>query len=397
MQSQDSFLPYGRQLIEPDDEAAVLAVMRSSHLAHGPTVGAFETAFARAVGSAEAVAVSSGTAALHLLYVSLDLPAGSKAYVPAITFLSTATAAIMAGLEPVMVDVDPSSGLMTPETLGAALKEGPGVVAPVHLGGVFCDLAGLARVAAEAGLCLIEDACHAVGGTDAAGRYAGASGRSLGAAFSFHPVKTLCAGEGGMISLDDPVRAARLRRLRNHAVTRDPEALCEPHSFDAAGAVTPWTYEETELGFHARMCEMEAALGLSQLSKLERFAERRRHLCRLYDRALADLAPMVRPSLVPQGQDPNRHLYTVLIDFEALKQDRATVMRRLAAAGIGTQVHYIPLYRQPYLGRVVGGMRLAGAEGWYARTLTLPLFPALQDGDVERVVQALKTALQAAP
>ena len=393
------FLSYGRQWIDAEDEAAVLAALRSPFLAHGPRVGAFETAFAKAVGAQDAVACSSGTAALHLLYCSLDLPVGSRVLVPAITFLATATAAILAGLEPVLSDVDPRSGLMTPAIAEAALavaeRNGKPIslLAPVHLGGAICDLVALQDLASRHGAHLVEDACHALGGRDAEGVAVGAARHSQGATFSFHPVKTLAAGEGGMITLNGQDRAERLRRLRNHAVTRVASDLSAPHSFDAQGEVTPWTYEQTELGFNYRMCEMEAALGLSQLGKLEMFAARRRHLVGLYAEALQPLAPLVALSATPPGQDPCRHLLTVFIDFVAADISRAQVMKRLAATGIGSQVHYIPLYRQPYFHHRLGEMRLQGAEAWYAQTLSLPLFPAMDDDDVARVVAALAQVL----
>jgi dTDP-4-amino-4,6-dideoxygalactose transaminase len=356
-------------------------------------VGEFETAFAAATGAKQAVACASGTSAIHLLLASLDLPQGARAVAPAITFLATATAAAMAGLDPVLCDVDPYTGLMTADTLAPCL-DGAGVILPVHMGGALCDMEVLAPLARSAGAHIVEDACHAVGGHWADGTLAGSAKLSDGATFSLHPVKTLAAGEGGMITLNDTERAERLRRLRNHGVSRDATQMSQPHSFDTDGSLNPWTYEQLELGFSLRMNEMEAALGLSQLRKLPRFAKRRRALSARYDQLLAPLGPHVRPSTTPQGQSPCRHLYTVLIDFEALGRDRAQVMRALTKAGIGTQVHYIPLYRQPWFIQKLGQMRLPGAEAWYARVLALPLFPAMADEDVDRVVAALGEALK---
>jgi len=387
-------LPYGRQWIEEDDVAAVVAALRSDMIAHGPRVTGFEQAFAAAVGAREAVACASGTAALHLALASLDVGPGDVCVVPAITFLSTATAARFCGAEVAFADVDPETGLMTPETLEAALaKAGRAkAVLPVHLGGRLCDMEGIADVAARAGALVVEDASHAVGGVDAAGAPVGACARSAAATFSFHPVKTLAAGEGGMVALNDPERAGRMRRLRNHGVTHDPALMVEAGSLDDAGARNPWAYEQVELGFNYRMNELEAALGLSQLGKLSRFVARRRVLADLYLCALSPLAPLVRP--VPLGQGaPGLHLFQVLIDFEAAGVSRAEVMRRLAAEGIATQVHYIPLYRQPYFKDRYGEMRLAGAEAFYARVLALPLFPAMADSDVERVGAALARVL----
>ena len=388
-------LPYGRQWIDDDDVAAVVAALRSDFIAHGPRVTAFEQAFAQKVGAAEAVACSSGTTALHLALAALDVGPGDVCVVPAITFLSTATAALFCGAEAVFADVDPDSGLMTAETLEQALAraEAPArAVLPVHLGGRLCPMAGIEDVAAEAGAVVVEDAAHAVGGVDAAGAPVGACAHSAAAAFSFHPVKTLAAGEGGMVTVNDAARAARMRRLRNHGVTHDPALMTEPDSLDAHGARKPWIYEQVELGFNYRMNEMEAALGLSQLGKLERFAARRRALADRYEALLRPLAPLTTP--VPRGPGaPGLHLFSVLIDFDAAGVSRAGLMTRLAAEGVGTQVHYIPLYRQPWFRARYGRMRLPGAEAYYARVLALPLFPAMQDRDVDRVVEALARAL----
>jgi dTDP-4-amino-4,6-dideoxygalactose transaminase len=240
---------------------------------------------------------------------------------------------------------------------------------------------------------VVEDACHALGSLDEQGAAAGGCAWSDAAVFSFHPVKTIATGEGGMTTLNDPDRDARMRRLRNHGVTRDAELMTEPGSFTPDGEANPWAYEQLELGFNYRMNEMQAALGLSQLGKLDRFVGRRRALAARYDRLLARFDGRVRPVASPPGQRFSPHLYTVLIDFEALGLDRAVLMRALVASGIGTQVHYIPLYRQPFFRARYGQARLPGAEAYYARCLALPLFPAMADTHVDQVVLALAEAL----
>lgn len=386
-------LPYGRQLIEDDDIAAVVEVLRSDVLAHGPRATAFEKAFAEHVGAVEAVACSSGTAALQLALAGLDAGPGDLCVVPAITFLSTATAALMLGAEVAFADVDPATGLMTADTLAAALKgRRAKVVLPVHLGGRLADMASLALVACAADAALVEDACHAVGGVDGFGRGVGACPSSEAACFSFHPVKTLATGEGGMVTLNDSTRAARLRRLRNHGVTHDPALMTEVTSFGPDGARLPWVYEQVELGWNHRMDEVSAALGLSQLTKLDRFVRRRAELAKLYDAALALLKPVV--NVIPRGEgQPGLHLYQVRIDFDAAAISRADVMRRMQAAAITTQVHYIPLYRQPWLKGRCSDAPLPGAEAFYAQVLALPLFPAMTDDDVKLVAAALEDAL----
>ena len=389
------FLGYGAQLIEDDDVAAVVAALRSPHLAHGPRVDAFEQALARACGAREAVACSSGTAALQLALASLDVGSGDVCVVPAITFLSTATAARLLGAEVRFADVDADTGLMTPQTLAAALAQGPvKAVLPVHLGGRLCEMASLSKLARSAGAAVVEDACHALGGADESGRPVGACAESDAACFSFHPIKTVAAGEGGALTLNDPDRAARARRLRNHGVTRDAGLMTEPGSFGPDGAPEPWAYEQLELGFNLRLDEMSAALGLSQLAKLARFVARRAALAAAYDAALAPLAPAVRLIARPPGVRWGLHLYTVLLEGRSLAERRGAIMRDLAASGVGAQVHYIPLYRQPYFRARYGEMRLPGAEAYYRRVLALPLHPSMEDADVDRVVEALSRAIQ---
>lgn len=390
------FLPYARPCIDEDDIAAVAAVMRSGWLAHGPTVGAFERAFAEAVGAPEAVACSSGTAALQLALAATGVGEDDTVIAPSITFLSTATAARMLGAEVTFADVDPETGLMTPQTLAEAVarSEGrPRVALPVHLGGRLCDMAALADAAAERELRLVEDAAHALGSVGPDGA-AGDCAHSEAACFSLHAIKTVAAGEGGMVAVRDASLAERMRRLRNHAVTHDPSDFVDPTlSMDAEGARNPWSYEQQALGFNLRMDEMSAALGLSQLRKLSHFKARRQALSRGYDTALAPLSPMVRPVATPERQEDCLHLYQVLIDFEAAGVSRSDVMRRMAERGVGTQVHYIPVHRQPYFRSRCGDLSLPGAEAFYARVLALPLWPGMADADVGRVVEGLSAAL----
>ena len=390
-------LPYGRHAIDEADIAAVVAALRSDRLAHGPLVGKFERAVASAVGAESAAACSSGTAALHLALAALDVGPGDLCVVPAITFLATATAARFCGAEVIFADVDSASGLMTAAGLESALAGAGGpvkAVLPVHLGGRICDLDSIVPVARAAGAAVVEDACHALGGTDAAGRAVGGCALSDAAAFSFHPVKTIAAGEGGMITTNDPDRASRMRRLANHGVTKEPGRLLDSTlSLDEESTVNPWSYEQIELGFNYRMNEMEAALGLSQVGRLNRFVRRRQGLASLYDLALEPLAHVVSPVRSRPGDRPSLHLYQVRIDFEAVGVARAAVMRGLADRGIETQVHYIPVYRQPYFRARYGDQRLAGAEAFYSQVLALPLFPAMADQDVLRVTEALSDVL----
>jgi UDP-4-amino-4,6-dideoxy-N-acetyl-beta-L-altrosamine transaminase len=380
-------LPYGRQTIEDDDISAVVEALKADFLTTGPTVGAFETAFAETVGARHAVACANGTAALHLAMLALDVQPGEAVIVPSITFLATANCARYVGAEVAFADVDPHSGLMTPETLSEALTRVGGrklrAVLPVHLRGDTVNLPELAALAAGAGAVLVEDAPHALGSTMSFGNVAERAGdarHSAMATFSFHPVKTIATGEGGMVTTNDAALAERLRVMRSHGMVRP------------AGA-DPWVYEMAEPGFNYRLPDILCALGLSQLKKLPRFAARRRALAAAYEAALAPLAPIVRIAARPAWSDPVLHLMCVLIDFEAAGVTRRQVVDALRERGVGTQVHYIPVHTQPYYRERYGELDLPGANAWYERCLSLPLYPGMADEDVGRVVEALRAVL----
>ena len=395
------FLPYGRQVIEDDDIAAVVEALKSDFLTTGPRVERFEAAFAEKVGARHAVACANGTAALHLAMMALDVGPGDVVIAPAITFAATANCARYQGAEVVFADVDPDSGLMTPETLAEALGRVGGrrlkAVLPVHLGGHAVDLPALKRFAEAEGAVLVEDACHAAGTQMTFGNVAervGDGRHSAMACFSFHPVKTMTTAEGGMVTTNDAALARRLTLLRSHGITREPADFTAPTlSLDPGGAANPWSYEMQQLGYNYRLPDLLCALGISQLAKLDRFVARRRALTTRYRELLAPLATLVRAVTPPRGCDPALHLFTALIDFERAGLSRRRVMEGLRARGIGSQVHYIPVHRQPYYRARYGDIALPGADAYYARCLSLPLFPAMSDADPDRVVDALKAVL----
>ena len=387
------FLPYGRQTIEDDDVAAVVEALRADYLTTGPRVEAFERAFAETVGAGHAVACSSGTAALHLAMLALDLKPDEAVIAPAITFAATANCARYQGAEVVFADVDPDTGLMTPQTFKAALDRLEGrrlaAVLPVHLGGATVDLPGVKGLAG--GAPLVEDACHALGTTMSFGNMpeqVGDGRHGVMACFSFHPVKTITTAEGGMVTTNDPRLAERLRLFRSHGIVRDPELFVDPPA-----APEPWLYEMQARGYNYRLPDLLCALGMSQLAKLPRFTRRRRELTIRYWSLLARLSPVVRAIAPPPACDPALHLFIVLIDFAAAGLTRAEVMAALAARGIGSQVHYIPVHRQPYYRERYGDIDLPGADAYYARCLSLPLYPGMADDDPDRVVEALAEVL----
>ena len=407
------FLPYGRQVIEEDDIAAVALALTDDLLTTGPKVAAFEQAFAAKVGARHAVACSNGTAALHLAMMALGLKRGEVCIAPSLTFLATANAARFEDAEVIFADVDPDTGLMTPQALEMAIARvhalgggsagGPRLraVLPVHYGGNPADLPAIRRLAEAAGAVVVEDACHGLGTAMDFGQgpeQIGDCAHSAMATFSFHPVKTIACGEGGMVTTNDPVLAERLTRLRSHGMVRSPEGFSQREmAFDTAEDGTrspnPWYYEMPQIGYNYRLPDILCALGISQLSKLDRFTARRRQLANLYRQEVAALAPLVTLVPTPPGADPALHLMVALIDFKAAGLSRKAVMDGLTARGIGSQVHYIPVHRQPYYRDRYGLVDLPGADAFYSRCLSLPLYASMSDEDPARVVRALKAVL----
>jgi UDP-4-amino-4,6-dideoxy-N-acetyl-beta-L-altrosamine transaminase len=394
--SSERFLPYGRQLIEEDDIAAVAEALRGDYLTTGPYVERFELALARVVDAKHAVVCANGTAALHMAARVLDLGRGTKVIVPAITFLATASAPHMNGAEIVFADVDSETGLMRPEDLEAAFARAghADAVFNVNLNGQCGDSEGIFAVARAHRAKIVDDSCHAIGtayvASDGQVSPVGSNRFCDLSVFSFHPVKTIAMGEGGAVTANDPELAKKLMLARSHGMTRDVGAFVNSEdAFDANRIANPWYYELIEPEFNWRANDIQCALGLSQLGKLGRFVARRRALAAAYDALLAPLAPLVRPTARTRRCLPAWHLYAARIDFERAGISRGDVMRRLTAAGIGSQVHYYPVHRQPYYARRYGGFSLPGADRYYDHALSLPLFASMTNADVERVVGAL--------
>jgi UDP-4-amino-4,6-dideoxy-N-acetyl-beta-L-altrosamine transaminase len=394
------FLPYGRQVIEADDIAAVTAALQGDFLTTGPSVQRFEEALAKTVQAKHAVVCANGTAALHIAARALDLGPGTKIVVPAITFLATASAPHLNGAEIVFADVDPETGLMRPEDLVSAIARAGRIdaVFNVHLNGQCGALEEIAAIARATGAKIVDDACHALGtayvADDGQASAIGSNRFCDLSVFSFHPVKTIAMGEGGAVTTNDPAIAQRLERARNHGMTRDAADFVNTRdAFDENGGQNPWYYELGQPEFNWRANDIQCALGVSQLGKLGRFVARRRALVARYDLELGPLAPILKPPARTRPSLPAWHLYATRIDFDAAGISRAQFMRNLAADGIGTQVHYYPVYRQPYYAKRYQTQALPGADRYYRRALSLPLFASMTDGDVLRVVEALARGL----
>lgn len=398
MSAKKAFLPYNRQSIDDDDIAAVVAALKSDFLTTGPAVAEFETAFAEKVEAAHAVVVSSGTAALHIAIMALDLGPGDAAIVPSVTFVATANAVRFTGADVIFADVDPDNGLMGPQNLTEALSRAQGrtvkAVLPVHLNGQPCDMESIHPIAQDNGLAVIEDACHALGGS-IGNQPIGVGTAGQTTMFSLHPVKAIAMGEGGVLTTRDPLCAERFRILRNHGLIQARDSFRNhAAAFDANGNPNPWYYELHAPSPNYRASDIHCALGRSQLRKLESFTARRRKLAAFYDQELADLSAVLRPiKSVPWGTS-GHHLYPVLFDFEAMGRDRASLMTALRERDIGTQVHYIPVHRQPYYADLYPSTVLPGADRYYERCLSLPLSVSMDEDDVKHVSSALHAELQ---
>ena len=389
-------IPYGKHHIDEDDIAAVVDVLRSGVLTQGPAVEAFERAIADYVGAKHAIAVSSGTAALHLAALAAGVAPGTTLITSPITFVASANAGLYAGGRVVFADIDPETINMSPAALEVALADNPDTkaVVPVHFAGLPCDMPAIKSLADKAGATVIEDAAHALGATYPDGRRVGCCSHSLMTIFSFHPVKAIAAGEGGMITTNDDAVYRRLLRLRSHGINKleDPFLLQEQAYTD--GVQNPWYYEMQELGFHYRITDIQCALANSQLRKLESFLERRRFLVQRYDSELSGIRHL-RPAQQFGRERSGHHLYVLRIDFRALGVSRSSLMNELRTRGIGTQVHYIPVPMQPVY-RVADEFRpcYPNASAYYEQALSIPLYYGLSDSEQTFVIEALKDLLK---
>ncbi|MGH0033725.1 MAG: DegT/DnrJ/EryC1/StrS family aminotransferase [Myxococcota bacterium] len=386
-------LPYARHEIDERDRAAILRVLDSDRLTQGPEVERFEAALAAATGSAHAVAVSSGTAALACALRALGVGPGDEVIVPSLTFVATANAVSLCGATPRFVDVEPERLTLDPARVADAVGRATVGAIPVHYAGAPADMEGLRRALGRERF-LLEDACHALGAT-LAERPVGALGDA--ACFSFHPAKVITTGEGGAVTTDDPALAERIGRLREHGIERRADRLTGlglPASLaqEERGA---WVYEQVALSSNSRLPDLAAALGRSQLARLAEKVEGRRKWAEAYRVALAGCDALELPA-EPEGARSAWHLFAVRLRLERLRVGRAAVFDALRERGIGVQVHYIPVHLQPDVRRRLGTGwgDLPVTEAAYLRLLSLPLFPDLEAADVDRVVDALESVLR---
>ena len=384
-----AMIPYGRQDISETDIQAVVDVLRSDFLTQGPAVPAFEKAVADYCGAGHAVTVNSATSALHIACLALGVGKGDVVWTSPITFVASANCALYCGADVDFVDIDPRTYNLSTERLAEKLAQAeksgrlPKVVIPVHLCGQPCDMAGIHALSQRYGFKIIEDASHAIGGKYK-GEPIGNCRYSDITVFSFHPVKIITTGEGGMALTNDAQLAKRMQLLRSHGITREVSEMT--HAPDG-----PWYYQQIELGFNYRMTDIQAALGLSQMRRLDEFVAKRHAIAKRYEELLADL-PVTTPWQHADSYS-GLHLYVIRLKLAEIGKTHREVFEALRAAGIGVNLHYIPVHRQPYyegLGFKAG--YCPEAEQYYAEAISLPMYPNLTEAQQDKVIESLRVA-----
>lgn len=376
------FLSYGKQWIDDDDIAEVVKVLKGDFLTQGPAVGEFEKTVAAATGAKYCVAVSNGTAALHIAVAALGIKKGSGITSP-ITFSASANCMAYCGLRPDFADIDPDSRCVDPAQIEKRVKPDTKLLVPVHFTGYPADMERIGAIAKKNGLRVIEDAAHALGSRNADGSLVGSCAHSDATIFSFHPVKTITTGEGGAITTNDKDLYERMAVLRTHGIVKDPNSLEKNPG--------PWYYEMQTLGYNYRLTDIQAALGASQMRKLGTFIRRRRQIVDRYNAAFSGV-PWLKILKERPGLVSTFHLYVAEFDFARLGLSRVEVMARLKAQGVGTQVHYVPVHLMPYY-RDTFGFRPGDfpvSEAYYESALSLPLYPKMTDDDVDYVIETVK-------
>lgn len=383
-------IPYAKQHISEADIEAVVNVLRSDYITQGPVTTQFEEAICAYTGAPHAVSTNNGTSALHLACRALGLGPGDILWTSPISFVASANCGLYCGAEVDFVDIDPQTWNLSVEALRRKLKNAaesgklPKIVVPVHFGGLPCDLSAIAELSKQYGFAIIEDASHAMG-AHYQGETIGSCTYSDITVFSYHPVKIITTGEGGAAVTRSGELAERLALLRGHGITRDPTRMSK--SPDG-----PWYYQQIDIGYNYRMTELQAALGLSQLTKLDDYVLRRNDLASNYAQLLESLP--VSPQFLPTDRRSAFHLYVIRLDTDYVRKPHRQIFEELRHSGVGVNLHYIPIYRQPwYESQGFRPESFPQAERYYQQAITLPLFPDLEDQQVEQIVLALKQVL----
>ena len=385
-------IPYGRQDITQTDIDAVVGVLQSDFLTQGPMVPRFEQSVAQHVGATHALAVNSATSALHIACLALGLGPGDRLWTTPITFVASANCALYCGADVDFVDIDPRTYNLCPQALALKLEQAeregtlPKVVVPVHLCGQPCDMQAIHALSQRYGFKIIEDASHAIGGKYQ-GEFIGNSRYSDITVFSFHPVKIITTAEGGMALTNDEALANKMALLRSHGITRDPAQMTR----EADG---PWYYQQIDLGFNYRMTELQAALGVTQMERLDQYVARRHQLARRYDDLLTGL-PVTAPWQHADSYS-GLHLYVIRLQLDMIQRTHRQVFEALRELGIGINLHYIPVHTQPYYERM--GFKpddFPQSQTYYQEAISIPMFQTMTDEQQDEVIAALRVAVQA--
>jgi UDP-4-amino-4,6-dideoxy-N-acetyl-beta-L-altrosamine transaminase len=377
------FIPYGRQWIDEADKMAVEAVLSSGYLTQGPAIEQFENAIKKITGAKYCVAVSNATQGLHIAVSALEIDESSEGITTPITFVASANCLITNNLIPVFADIDYKTYNISPKEIEKKVTQKTKVLIPVDLAGQAVDIDAIKKIAEKHHLFIIEDAAHAIGSNYADGKPIGCCHKSDMTVFSFHPVKTITSGEGGAITTNNEVFYKRLLKLRTVGITKDEQELSKNPG--------PWYYEMQMLGGNNRMTDIQAALGCSQLTKLDSFKRRRREIVSMYNDAFQN-KPNITIPYEEKNIDSCFHLYVLQIDFDKIGKSRKQIMEEMKQKGIGTQVHYIPVNSQPYYTEKYGKYvpeEYPIAEAYYNKCLSIPLFPMMTDEDVEYVFKTV--------
>jgi UDP-4-amino-4,6-dideoxy-N-acetyl-beta-L-altrosamine transaminase/dTDP-4-dehydrorhamnose reductase len=396
-----NFIPYGRHWIDENDIQAVASVLRSDRITQGPKVEEFEKALTEYTGARYAVVVSSGTAALHIACLAAGVKEGDEVITSPITFTASANCILYCGGKPVFADIDKGTYNIDPTEIEKKITSRTKAIIPVHFAGQSCDMESIHKIVIEAEkkyghkIYIIEDACHALGSLYKKNKV-GSCKFSHMTVMSFHPVKHITTGEGGIVLTNDKELYSRLKRLRSHGITSNPEEFVYRHyAFQSNGMLNPWYYEQIDLGYNYRITDIQCALGLSQMKNLDDFRRLRKTIVNRYNKAFGGIRYIQTP-YESTDCESNFHLYVILFDFEAIGRGRTEFMLELKRREIQTQVHYIPVYTQPFYRKTFGTDwgDCPNAEAYYKRCLSIPLFPAMTENDVENVITEIKELVE---